>query len=476
VAVGRLALLCLCALLARGEVVAPPSPRSNPPIPLGVRLAYAPPATGLGYPASEAELADDLARVDVPAMRAHAWGIWAALTARTRHNIPVALTWYQNREIFGTGAIDHPRRFSPQFLVGPRDSLGDGNPPISFNVYDVAYRAHVRANGYEWRNTLTALVGRDPVVVDFPPQAIAVKTVWWPVRHDSLTAFPVWDGAPTRPTDWGTGIGLLVDEGYFGPLTPAQQAELKHHETHGNEWGTFLRVVAIDPGRAAVAPDETAVIRFFDPDDVDLARDALRTARVVPLGDFLHVRLKDEATRQKLNAGLMGQLAERFWGRPLAPQDFLALVAVHVTTREAPDWVWVTLWWHDRPDDAPYGNDRPRTVAFPFDQFRMETAQSADVPAGSDGGPHVTFNPYLEAGFALGVYSNCIGCHQRAVWTASGPGDVHPVRRGSMSSADPFFTGKLRTHLLWSLVFRPRPLPGSPGAGPTECPQGRLCE
>ena len=33
--------------------------------------------------------------------------------------------------------------------------------------------------------------------------------------------------------------------------------------------------------------------------------------------------------------------------------------------------------------------------------------------------------------------------------------------------------GKLRTHFLWSLVFRPRPLPGS---GPdTKCPPGRIC-
>jgi hypothetical protein len=182
---------------------------------------------------------------------------------------------------------------------------------------------------------------------------------------------------------------------------------------------------------------------------------------------------------QKLNGGLMGQLAERFWGRPLDQQDYLALVAVHTTTREAPDWVWVTFWWHDAPDDAPYGSDRPRRVKFPFDRFRMEVAQSADVPVAPDGGPHITFNPYLEAGFALGVQSNCLGCHQRAVWTATGPGEVYPVKRGSMSADDPFFAGKLRTHFLWSLVFRPRPLPGGapgPVPTPTPCPPGRLCD
>ncbi|HRC76481.1 MAG TPA: hypothetical protein PLO33_12465, partial [Kouleothrix sp.] len=27
--------------------------------------------------------------------------------------------------------------------------------------------------------------------------------------------------------------------------------------------------------------------------------------------------------------------------------DSLALVAVHVATREVADWIWATAWWHD---------------------------------------------------------------------------------------------------------------------------------
>jgi hypothetical protein len=78
---------------------------------------------------------------------------------------------------------------------------------------------------------------------------------------------------------------------------------------------------------------------------------------------------------------------------------------------------------------------------------------------------------------ALGTESNGIGCHQRAVWAEGGrAGDVQPVKRGSMSLEDPFFAGKLRTHLLWSLVFRPRPLPGA-GTNNVlpQCQSGRLC-
>src|SRR5262249_13210414 len=159
--------------------------------------------------------------------------------------------------------------------------------------YNQGYRDHARVYGYQWRATLTELVGTEPVVVDFPPDAIAVKTVWWPVRHDGLTAFPVWDGEPTRPVTWGLGIDLLADQGFFGPLTPEQRAALVSHAKHGNEWGTFRRIVAIDPRRTTVPAHETTQITSFDPDDLSLQGDAVRVARIVSLTNFLHVRAND---------------------------------------------------------------------------------------------------------------------------------------------------------------------------------------
>jgi hypothetical protein len=424
-----------------------------------MEVMYEPAADGLGYPESEQILWDYLAALDVPSMRQHGWDVWAALTAPSASGLPIVLTWYLNREIFGEGHIDAVRTFLPQFLTPLQKTLGDADPLISFNVYDQTYRSHVRANGYEWRDTLQQLIGVQPVIADFPTGAIAVKTVWWPVRHDGLTAFPVWDDEPIRPTYWGIGIGRLVDMGYFGPLTPAEREELLSHEKHGNDWETFRRVVAIDPTRSSIPPNDTAEITFFDPNDLELETNEVRVARVVPLSDFFHVRLTNAATVKALNEGLTGQIATRFWGRPLDEQDSVALVAVHVTTRELPDWVWATFWWHDEPDAAPFGDDRPAEVQPPFDHLRMRVAYSADVPLADDGSPHIAFNPYLEAGFALGPESNCLGCHQRATLTPDGPGDVFPVHRGSLSPDDPFFTGKLRTHFLWSMVFRPRPRP-----------------
>lgn len=212
------------------------------------------------------------------------------------------------------------------------------------------------------------------------------------------------------------------------------------------------------------ATSGTAQVRFFDPQDLSYQTDAIREAAIVPLQNFYTLRLSDAATVDHLNEGVMGQMVRRFWGRSLTEQDSLALVAVHITTRETENWVWATFWWHDGPPQA----DSPG-FSQPFRSFRMAVTQSADVPVAEDGGPNVTFNPYLEAGFAEGTRSNCMGCHQRAGWTADGPQSVMPVHRGTISQDDPRFDGLLRTHLLWSLVFRPRSQdPSTPSLPPDD--------
>ena len=429
-------------------------PETSPPFSLQgqfqqpVEYAEAPQIPG--FPQDQTALDSYLAQGDEAAMRAHAWSAWNSLTQPTASGLPTMLTWYHNGEVFGDGTIASPRLFGPSVLAGPEDNFGNGDPPTEINFYNLSYRTHVRAQNYQWREMLQYLQATGVTnVVDFPQDAIAVKTVWWPVRHDGLTAFPVWDDQPTRPRAWGTGIGELVDQGYFGPLSPEEQTEYRSHTRHGNEWGTFARVVAVDPTSQRGG---TAQVRFFDPNDVDYQTDATRVAKLVPLQNFYTLRLTDSSTVDRLNQGVMGQMTRRFWGRPLTQEDSLALVAVHVTTRETENWVWSTFWWHD----GPAQNDLPALTP-PFQHFRMAVTQSADIPVAQDGGPNVTFNPYLEAGFAEGTRSNCMGCHQRAGWFADGPQSVMPVHRGTIPDDAPEFDGLLRTHFLWSLVFRPRP-------------------
>jgi len=140
------------------------------------------------------------------------------------------------------------------------------------------------------------------------------------------------------------------------------------------------------------------------------------------------------------------------------------LVCVHVTTKEIPEWVWATFWWHDRPNDGPFAADRPAAVTGVWRNFRMNTAYSMDTPREYDGTPHSCFNPWLEARFANGVASNCMTCHQRATWPMpTPPAGVSqpflPVTRGAMPPDDPFFQGRTKLDFLWSVAFESSPGP-----------------
>jgi hypothetical protein len=158
---------------------------------------------------------------------------------------------------------------------------------------------------------------------------------------------------------------------------------------------------------------------------------------------------------------------DRFLHRTLAPADLpsarrvahdptltagdpVILLGMHVTTKEIPDWVWATYWWHDRPDDGPLGADRPAAVPGAARHYLMDVAYSAATPLADDHGPHACMNPWLEARFPSGLHSNCLTCHQRA---AFGAGDYLPVTRALLSPADPYFAGKTTTDFLWSLAL-----------------------
>jgi hypothetical protein len=417
-------------------------------------IDYADAASSFGFPQPQAVLLRYRDAQDVAAMRRHGWQIWATLTQPTPSGFPVFLTWYQVSDVFGENPGHDRRLFAPEFRVPSQKTLGDGDAILSFNVYNAPLRDHVRQHGYHQKSRLATLVGRTSDIQPFPDTAIAVKTVWWPVRQDGMTALPVWDDLRTRPLEWGRGVQDLIKMGFFNHLSPQQREELAAHERDGNDFETFARVVAIDPTRAEVPAKETAEVSFFDPQDTTLQTDARRTARVVPLRRFFHVRINDLHTADLINSlPLTDQITSRFWRRRFRIGDYVALVAAHVTTREIPDWVWATLWWHDDPQATPYGADRPKSIPEPFHHYRLQVAYSGDTPRQPDGSPHVAFNPYLEAAFSYGPQSNCVACHQRAVLGPEGSGPVFPVLRGQLSKDDPYYAGRVRLDFLWSLAF-----------------------
>jgi len=108
--------------------------------------------------------------------------------------------------------------------------------------------------------------------------------------------------------------------------------------------------------------------------------------------------------------------------------------ALHLVTKELREWLWITLWWSETPDED-FGADRPEEIkklGGPWSHYKMSVVVSYEerdpdprggyegslgdaiqATYGGVGKPSWASNPYLEKG-APNAQSNCIGCHQHA--------------------------------------------------------------
>jgi hypothetical protein len=179
-------------------------------------------------------------------------------------------------------------------------------------------------------------------------------------------------------------------------------------------------------------------------------------------GQFPEASALVKATWQRLDAGTplsaydtsAEALAQKLapdgtfgWGdgdRPAAPGEGemftlelpngnrFGLTGLHIMTKELEHWVWVTLWWSDRPNED-FGADRPTEFPAPFDHYKLCTVVAfqegdPDPEGGADepslrsalaathagaGGPTWCSNPYIERGDG-NASTNCVGCHQHA--------------------------------------------------------------
>ena len=229
---------------------------------------------------------------------------------------------------------------------------------------------------------------------------MSLKLIWKRVTKTGLTQLPVWDEKPRVPV---------------APEQPEKSWE---------------RVVLIDPTRSTIPVDERK--------DALVNGKLLKDAVVVPLSSFYRFQL---GAQQAASLGA-------------AEGDWMVLVAMHYTTKEIPNWVWATFWWHDKPEVGQYAADKPGSAVLKnvWRNYLMDVSYDMDSPKESDGTPNAVFNPYLEAGFANGVNSNCMTCHQRAVWTKKGA-SFRPITRGAAKPTDAHFKDATMVDFLWSLLL-----------------------
>jgi hypothetical protein len=401
-------------------------------VPLSAQNAdYQPIPAGFDFPAPEATLLGALAAGDEAKLRSHAWMVFAGLTQPARPGDPASEaiweTWYSGEEVFGAGPgpqgvrqlqrrFGRPRQFAPR--PGTPQPQAVGESQLAFTLFNQETRDHTRQNKLHLFATMEAInqgwTAQTPVadrkVKDYPPGAMSLKTVWMLIKSQGMTPLPVWDEQPRVAA---------------APPQPPS---------------TWKRVVLVDPSRDTIPPGETR--------DAMLLGKTFPASNVVPLSAFYHFAL-NAAQAAQVNASGAGVDGA-------AAGDFVVLVALHYTTKEIPNWVWATFWWHDKPNDGVFARDRPAgtIVKAPWHNYLMDVAYDMDLPKEADGTPNAAFNPWLEARFDNGVNSNCMTCHQRAVWSQQTPvPEFLPVTRGAAAPDDPIFRNGTKADFLWSLLL-----------------------
>jgi hypothetical protein len=390
------------------------------PRPAAAQEHYEPVPPGYDFPADEATLLRFRDTENVPEMRRHSWYVFAGMTKPAKGGEAIWETWFPVGATFSAGpetraftgplrrSFDAPRQFR---MRGGAQPQAAGESELAGVMFNKEAHDFIRSNGLHLKSKLDQLNNGFPAgtplekreIAPFPRTAISLKLVWRLVRQNSLTVVPVWDNRPTRP------------------------------DSQGNPPSTWARAVVVDPSRENIPANETREISW---------QNMPLKARVVPVSRFYHFRISDAeiaAIRQVVGA------ANADVG------DYAIFVAMHYTTKEIPEWIWSTFWWHDEPDVGPFGSDRPTVVGGVWRNYLMETGLSMDVPREYDGTPNSIFNPYLEARFIGGLGSNCMTCHRQARWTADGdPGFT--VTRGTPRPDDPMFQNALKLDFLWSIT------------------------
>ena len=383
---------------------------------------YTPIPTGFDFPAPQARLLAARDSQDVASMRKHAWLVFAGMTQAAHPQLlsseAIWETWYRGDEVFATGpqaeAMHHlirkfvtPRQFRIPGQAAPQDV---GISLASFTLFNQQTKDHVRdpQNKYFLRATLESLnsgfpAGASPekrTIKEFPAAAMSLKAVWVRIAGTGLTPVPIWDPDKQQLTD----------------PAPPQAPPL-----------TWKRRILIDPSRDQIPPGETRDIVGFP------------GSHVVPLSAFYHFKVTPDQV-----AGL-----KKFGAQT---GDFMVLVALHYTTKEIPDWVWATFWWHDSPEEGPFAAGRPESdkLKGPWRNYLMNVSYDMTTPKEADGKPKVCFNPWLEARFANGVNSNCMTCHQQSVWESA---SFLPVTRGPRAPNDPLFLDTTKLDFVWAFIF-----------------------
>jgi len=361
------------------------------------------------FPTEESILLDLRNRQNTVELRKHAWSVYAGIVRdSSRSGVPVWETWYLKCDVFSNLASDpscqalrarKDERRGAFFMEVPPELSGlpAGQKTVATTIFfNKEAGRHILDRQLWCQKALCDLNGNldklhapqaERMIPPFPRRSIVVKAIWPDDPVKPGDKIPVWNAL------WPTTSG----------------------ETHvPNSWPDSDRLTLENPSIPCQLPpsgNRVSISCFY----------------TIPTGNG-------------------------YW----------ILLGLHIMTKEVSGWTWSTFWWHPRPDVGRYAAERPDEQVISkgcWRNYLMDTTLSTDTPyepnpcnwwEGAGCGKKVMFNPYLEAGKKDGIISNCVGCHQKALFKPQGFAD-QGVTRGKIPLEDSYFSGAVTTDYLWSV-------------------------
>jgi hypothetical protein len=344
------------------------------------------------------------------------------------------------------------------------------NTGLNTNLYDAA-KLDAR---------LPKQAGDNPTTIgDFPFGSIVLKVMYWPVAggQNIVSALPVWNWDANKP-------GSPSDGQYAG-------YELQKFWTNA---------VAIS---SAPTTAQTANVTFLygvlDANENKLNPNTYNGAPVVGLDRFYRKTFSQTEfdLLSPCDQALLHASAYWAYNRAFMGGDSLVMIAMHVMTKEQPDWTFQSAWWHpDARDHCPpnstdfhrFCGDQPASTPSADESWRnymmVTTYGMLQIPPDGGGGGNyyappdtkdrnnvwpVAYNPYIELAASHPITTNCMNCHHRAAWPPDVPDQkpdrgrfsaylqitpVNPNALESFTTSDGPFKGLLMLDSMWGVSDR----------------------
>lgn len=454
---------------------------------------------GFDWPANPARIEQGIARADWPALRTHAWQLWAGINTAGRDGKPLWWDWPTATPAFhnpdpspapqlAEASQGHPhglrhrnRANTPIELPGPvytaplvtdgKCAMGQmvGNNPVSLPdgtqfqsngdimiagvVYNREAYQWIRERSLYKAATLTAAwEKRDKAIAPFPARSIVLKHMYWPARGDGPTALPVWhpEKYPVNKVD------------YIG-------------------YERWKDTVAIDVSGKRLRPGAQAEVDYLyyilEHDKKTRLPTLRRKVPLVPVERFYHRRI-DAAELARMSSNdqnILNASACWLYNRPFQGGDYLVSVAMHINTKEVPNWALQSVWWSDTPGQGRFAADRPAIdpakAPGPWRHYLLTLDYGIEAPGhGKPGGMlPVAYNPYIELAAGHPIQTSCRNCHTRAAWPPHGftGRPVPPVLASYLAKGgpgplvdikpdDPVFKALMRVDFQWGVSDRAR--------------------